>query len=327
MAARRRCRYDDLHAHTPFNGPFFVGPRMTEATSRRNGLFALHVAVLLFGFAGLFGKWLVLSPVLIVLARTAIAAATLALLAPRLHVARGRFEPRLLANGVVLALHWVTFFEAIRVSSVAIGLLGYASFPLFTLLLERTLLHEPWRAVDLAVTALVVAGLVLLVPAWNLHDPAVQGLAWGMVSALTFALLAVINRAYMRRRSAIDLAFWQNAAAAVCLLPFAAPALAATAVPGLRAVFLLLVLGVLCTAFAHTLFIASLRTVTAHTASVVAALEPVYGIAFAWQLLGETPQLATWIGAALLVTAAVLASRPPQARGAAGRSAKALDGR
>lgn len=283
--------------------------------SPRRALLALHVAVLLFGFAGLFGKWLALSPVLIVLARTTIAAVALALLAPRLRIERRRFEVRLVANGIVLAVHWVTFFEAIRVSSVAVGLLGYASFPLFTLLLERTLLRERWRTTDVLVTGLVLAGLVLLVPAWSWRDTVVQGLAWGIVSALTFALLAVINRAYVRRRSPLDLALWQNAIAALCLLPFAAPAIAASGAPGPRDLVLLLVLGILCTALAHTLFIASLRLVTAHTASVVAALEPVYGIALAWLLLQETPGVRTWIGAALLVAAAVLVGwRPPRVR-------------
>jgi len=80
-------------------------------------------------------------------------------------------------------------------------------------------------------------------------------------------------------------------------------------VPTARDVGLLLALGVLCTALSHTLFIASLRTVTAHTASVVAALEPVYGIALAFVLLGEVPSARTLVGGALIVGAAVIATR------------------
>ena len=101
---------------------------MTHAAA----LVALHVAVALFGFAGLFGKWLALSPVAIVLGRTAIAAVALGILRLRSDE-RAPFDVRLIANGVVLAVHWLTFFAAIQVSTVAVGLLGYASFPLFTL--------------------------------------------------------------------------------------------------------------------------------------------------------------------------------------------------
>jgi len=85
---------------------------MTNAAA----LVALHVAVALFGFAGLFGKWLALSPVAIVLGRTAIAAAALGIVRIR-SGKRAPFDVRLAANGVVLALHWVSFFAAIQAST------------------------------------------------------------------------------------------------------------------------------------------------------------------------------------------------------------------
>jgi len=72
---------------------------------------------------------------------------------------------------------------------------------------------------------------------------------------------------------------------------------------------LILLLGVLCTALAHALFIASLSRLSAHTASVVTALESVYGIVLAALLLGEIPDGRTCVGAALLVGAAIAASR------------------
>ena len=88
--------------------------------SRTAALVALHAAVLLFGFAGLFGKWLDLSPVAIVLGRTAIAAAALGILRLRAGE-RAPFDVRLVTNGALLALHWVSFFAAIQVSTVADG--------------------------------------------------------------------------------------------------------------------------------------------------------------------------------------------------------------
>ena len=276
-------------------------------TTRTGALLALHGAVLLFGLAGLFGKWLDLPPVLIVLGRTAVAAVALAALRAYRRSARLAFEPRLIGNGVLLALHWFAFFEAIRIANVAIGLLGYASFPLFVLVLERVLLGRRWAGREAATAALVTCGLALLVPEFALGNPVVQGLAWGLVSGLTFALLAVANRSWAAGRPATDIAFWQNFWAALALLPLAA---AAGSMPALgpSAIGLLLVLGLVCTAFAHTLFIAALHTVTAHTASVIAALEPVYGIVLALLLLGEIPGWRTVGGAVLIVGAAILAS-------------------
>jgi drug/metabolite transporter (DMT)-like permease len=145
----------------------------------------------------------------------------------------------------------------------------------------------------------------LLVPEFRIQDRVVQGLLWGVLSGLLFALLTVGNRALAPRRSASGVALWQNACAAACLLPgfVLDPVL-----PSARDVALLIVLGVVCTAFAHTLFIRSMRVLSAHTASIVAALEPVYGIVLAFALLGETPGWRTLLGAALIIGAALRAS-------------------
>ena len=251
-------------------------------------LIALHVAVLLFGFADLFGKWLVLSPVGIVLRRTAIAALALGILRLR-GGERPRFDVRLVANGIVLALHWLSFFAAIQVSTVAVGLLGFASFPLFTLIAERVFFARRLRRREGMTVLLVTAGLLLLVPEISLANPVVQGLGWGLLSGFTFALLAVMNRCWTASRTATDIAFWQNALAALVLLPLAWASPPAIGEVGAREIKLLIALGLVCTALAHSLFIGGLASVSAHTASVIAALEPVYGIALAFVLLGETP--------------------------------------
>ena len=280
-------------------------------------LIALHAAVALFGLAGLFGVWLAMAPVAIVLGRTSIAAVALA----GLVVARrspARPAAGLLANGAILALHWVAFFAAIRAAGVAVGLLGYASFPLWTLLLERWSGERRGGPGDWAVALLVVAGLVLTVPGFDAPDASLGGLAWGVVSGVTFAWLAVRNRRYAGTTPASSIALWQNASAALCLVPVVLLWPGAAAWPGPRDLVLLLVLGVACTALAHTLFVASLAVVSGHAASVVAALEPVYGIALAAWLLGERPTAGMLAGCALLVAAAVVASRGAGAAAEAG---------
>jgi drug/metabolite transporter (DMT)-like permease len=282
---------------------------VVSASQHLRALAALHLAVLLFGFAGLFGKWLPLPPATIVFGRAAVAAIALALLFPlagERGEAPGRFEWALAASGAVLALHWVAFFQAIQTASVAVGLLGFASFPLFVLLLEALLRQRRLRFVEWVTAALVTGGLLLVAPEFRWQNRILQGLLWGIVSGFTFALLAVANRALAARHSASSIAFWQNACAAACLLPLVA---VTAEVPDVRAVLLMVVLGVVCTALAHTLFIRSLRALSAHTASVVAALEPVYGIALALLLLGEMPPGRTLAGAVLIIGAAIYATR------------------
>lgn len=285
-----------------------AAPRLPHL-SPEGSIAACHAAVLLFGFAGLFGKWIPWEPAAIVLGRTAIAAAALAPFV-RWRMRGFRSPHRIaLGNGVILAVHWVAFFEAIQVSTVAIGLLGFASFPLFVPLLERAMLGLRITAGKLAGAGLVAFGLVLLVPEWSWRSDTVQGLAWGALAGFTFALLAVCTRKAAPDRSSSELALWQNAVAAALLLPvvLAQGGTGGTFDAGIAVK--LLMLGVVCTAVAHTLFAASLVHVPASVASVCAALEPVYGIALAAVLLGEVPDARTLAGAAVIVLAAVVASR------------------
>ena len=273
--------------------------------NRGAALLRLHAAVALFGAAALFGRWVDLPSTSLVLGRTAFAALALAVTTLGRRGHPGRPALALVVNGALLAVHWVAFFAAVQRASIAQALVGYASFPLFVVLFERA--HDG-RARRLAVSVLAVAGLVSSAPSLAPGDRQLQGLLLGILSGFAFAILVLRNRRLVAKIDPVTIAFWQNLAAALLLVPIA------LAVPGARAPSaadwaLLAVLGIVCTALAHTLFIASMQRVSAHTASVVAALEPVYGIALAAGLLAEIPSLRTLGGAALIVAAAVVASK------------------
>jgi drug/metabolite transporter (DMT)-like permease len=275
---------------------------LTSAAARAS----LHTAVALFGLAALFGKWIALPATTIVLGRTLIGAATLAIVIVLRRQPVGHPDRSTAINGAILALHWVSFFAAVQVSSVAVGLLGYATFPLFVLLLERRLFAGD--RLERATAALATLGLLALVPDFGWSSDVVHGLALGVLSAFTFALLAVRNRRLVARIAPSRIALWQNVFAAAFLAPIVALGSKAM-VPTTVDIALLVVLGVACTGLAHTLFIASMQRVSAHAASVIAALEPVYGIALAAMLLNEIPSARTLVGGVLIVAAAILASR------------------
>lgn len=266
-------------------------------------------AVALFGLAGVLGRMTGLSAPLITLGRVVFAGAALAIGAG---VARVALRPRsradlalLIGQGALLALHWTAFFQAIVVSNVAIGLLAFSTFPLFTVALEPLLLHRRPNALQLGAALLTLPGVALLTPTLDLRNGATQGVLWGLLAGATFALLSVVNRGLTRRYSSLTISLYQDGVAALVLLP----TLALTPTAGLftwRALGLLLALGLGCTALAHTLFIAGLRTVTAQLASLIGALEPVWGVLFAYLLLGELPTLRTLLGGALILSAVVI---------------------
>lgn len=277
--------------------------------SRGKALLALHLGALLFGLSGIFGKLALAAPIVIVFGRALFAVAVLALFSARGAAQARPNWPRCLAlsgAGLLLGGHWWSFFLAVKVAGVAVATLGFASFPAFTVLLEGVLFKERVSRGEWAVVVLVCAGLVLVTPHFDFASEATLGLAWAVLSGLLFALVSVSNRATTRGLQPAQAALWQNISILLCSLPLAWGLL-----PGVRALDWLWIalLGVLCTALAHSLFVASLRVLNARSASVVFALEPVYGIAFAWWLFHEQPSLRMLCGGALIVLATALSAR------------------
>lgn len=275
----------------------------------RIALIQVHASVFLFGISGLFGKLLDLSATVIVLGRTGFATLALGLaLALTRQSLRLRSVPDLLgmtALGALLAFHWVSFFYSIQLATVAIGLLTFSSFPVFVTLLEPLLFKTAWRWRDGAIALLVVLGVALVIPDYRLGSATTLGAAWGLLSGLSFALLQLLNKGYRQRYSALAIAFYQDLFACLSLL-IVVPA--ASLDLSSREWGLLLLLGVLCTAVAHTLFIESLAALRTQTASVISALEPVYGVVLAALLLGEVPGPRTLVGGGVIVGTTLWAS-------------------
>lgn len=282
------------------------GGRRSAHTS---GLLAINGAVLLFGLAGVLGKLSGLPAPAITLGRVVVAGTALLLVA-RIRGVPARPARRadgavLLGQGVLLALHWTSFFQAINVSNVAVGLLSFSSFPLFTVALEPLLLRQRASRLQALAACAILPGIYLLVPTFSLDNTVTAGVAWGLLAGATFALLSVVNRWLGRRYESVTISLYQDGIAALVLLPtlwfthvgpFLQP----------RVLLILLALGLLCTALAHTLFIEGMRGVTAQMASVIATLEPVWGILFAFLLLAEVPSLRTALGGAVILAATLI---------------------
>jgi drug/metabolite transporter (DMT)-like permease len=264
--------------------------------------------------AGLFGKWVSVGAMLLVFGRVAFATlalgAVLAAGRKRVLPYGGRAGWLLPVCGAVLAFHWAAFFHAIQVSTVAIGLLGYATAPIFAGFLEPWWFREPFSRRTLAASLITLAGIALIVPAWSGGDAIFVGTAWGIAAGLSFAVLSLLNRHLRVRYDSVTLAFYQDGAATLLVAPFL-PLFWSR--PGPTDLLLLALLGVVFTALAHGLFIQALKTVRARVATLVSNLEPVYGIALAALLLGEIPTPRTLAGGTLILLAvAWVTIRPEQ---------------
>lgn len=309
-----------------------------------SALAAAHGVAVLFGLTGILGALIRFDAVAITAGRAGFAAAALLVLAlaqrrPLLQGLGPRRAGIVLASGFLLAVHWITFFLAVKVGGVAVATLGFASFPAFIALLDVVLFRERIGRAEGTMLALVTLGLVLVTPSFDVGDQGTAGLLWGLASGLSFAGLAICNRRGNRGMDAIQVAFWQNLVVALLVLPLLGLSLAppqvarsqATSswVTGAAAIdwaswFWLAVLGVLCTGLAHTLFVKSLESLDARSAGMIIALEPVYAIACAWWLFGEEPSGRMLVGASLIILATVLLAMGHKASAARKRASEGM---
>ncbi|MGB6012830.1 MAG: DMT family transporter [Desulfobacterales bacterium] len=276
---------------------------------KRHGLLEIHIAVILFGLSGLFGKFLTLPPLVIVFGRTFFAALTLSIILAGFKIPFRVTSRRdffvLILLGVILAVHWITFFHSIQISTVAVGLLTFSTFPMFVTFMEPVFFKEKIRPFDILTAVSVVFGLLLVIPSFDFQNNITLGAFWGTLSGFTFAVLSILNRKYVATYPPILMVCCQNGMATLILLPFLffenwalRPA----------DYVLLPVLGIFCTALAHVLFIKSLVHIKTQLASITACLEPVYGIIFAFFLLGEIPDTRILLGGGIILGTIALAT-------------------
>lgn len=279
--------------------------------SRTQSLFAVHLVAVLFGFTGILGELITADALFITWGRAGFAVASLALfgrvlLTQPLHTLLGHGRWRvLLSSGVMLTIHWVTFFVSVKVGGIAIATLGFASFPAFITLIEWGLLREKVTRAEWVRLWLVSLGLLLITPSFDLSDVGTEGLLWGLLSGAGFGVLAVLNRRYLFEVNAFAVAGLQNCIVFLLLSPWVVGSLAPITINNW---FWVSVLGIVCTGLAHLLFVSSLRQLPARTAGLVVALEPIYAIAFAWWLFNQVPGPRMLLGAAVVILTILSAS-------------------
>ncbi len=279
----------------------------------KQALVELHVAVLLIGMMGLFAKFIDSPSIIIVLGRVFFAAVTMWVVfliqKERIRLASSKEYLFFLLQGILYAIHGIAFFQAIKVSSVAIGLLGFATFPVFVTFLEPVFFKERILLRDVISASVVFLGLILIIPEFNFSNSSFQGVLLGILAAGLIALIIIMNRKYVQNHSSQVITFYQNAIAAVFLLPVL------VFVPltlDMKDVALLVLLGSVFTALTWFLFFRSLRYIKAQTASIVSSLEPVYGIIYAYLLLNEVPGLRLIAGGAIILAVSLYVTLNPK---------------
>ncbi len=244
--------------------------------------------------------------------RLALAAATLGLAAVLLSrtdaLRPGDRLPALVVLGVMQGAHWLLFFEAVKLGSVALAVLTFYTAPLVLAVLAPAVLPERLSRVALAALVPGAAGIVLVALGSGEEGGSASGwaIAAGLGSAVTYAVLVILSkRLLLGMVEPLTVAFWDCFVGAVAVAP--ALLAAGRVLPqGGREWGAVLLLGVVFTGLSTLAYTALLRYVTAQAAGILTFLEPVAAVLLAWALLDEQVGAATLAGGVLVVLAGAI---------------------
>lgn len=269
----------------------------------------LHVIIFIWGFTGILGELISLDAIHIVWYRVIIAFLALLLAMPLLktsfRITSSRRLLHIMGVGVLVCLHWVTFYQSIQLSTASLGILCLSTTTLHVSWLEPLVMKRPFVPLEFGLSLIVVGGLYFVSGDFNAKE--YEALAYGLCSALLAAAFAVFNAKLAVETSPIQITLYEMLSAFVFLSvvmwisgDFTAEALRLT----MSDFLWLLFLGIVCTSFAFLATIYIVRFLGAFTVSLSINLEPVYTIILAIFILHENEVLSGrfYVGSAVIIS-------------------------
>ncbi|WP_028375743.1 DMT family transporter [Leeuwenhoekiella sp. MAR_2009_132] len=268
----------------------------------------LNLAMLLVSTSGVLGRAVTMSPVVTIGWRALLAAGFLFLFLRWKKINLKIYKEdrvQVLLGGILMGIHWVAYFKALQLSNVAIGMLTIFTYPALTSIFEPLILRLPFQKIHFFLGLLVLAGIAFLIPDLDFENEYTQAVAFGIGSALAYALRNILMKKQVSKYHGSLLMWYQVVIVGIILIPLSFQTSAEALQDNL---FFILALALLTTAIGHTLFLLTFRYFSITTASIISSVQPVYGILLGVLLLGEVPKLATIFGGLLILSAVVIES-------------------
>ncbi|MCM5664190.1 DMT family transporter [Galbibacter mesophilus] len=282
---------------------------MGEKKFQLKHVLELNLAVLLISTSGVLGRYINLPAEQIIFLRAFLAVFLLYFycrykkLSFKIHGKKDLWI--ILACGVFFGIHWVTYFFALKLSSVAIGMLSIYTYPVITSFLEPLVLKTKFQKAHLALGVLVLTGVYFLVPEVSFENQHFIAVLFGVTSAFFYALRNILMKPKVESYHGSVLMLYQLVIITFMLSPVMFNAsFTAISRQWMPIVFLALV----TTSIGHTLLLMSFRNFSATTASIMSSVQPIYGILMGMLFLGEFPAWHTIIGGVLILSAVVIES-------------------
>lgn len=274
-----------------------------------NHLLQLALATLLISTSGALGKFIDLPTPVIIWWRCILGALFLYAFCRykkfSLKINSKKDIPTIVLSTLFLGAHWITYFYALKLSNVALGMLSIFTFPVITAMLEPLFAKTKLDSIHIILGLMVILGIYILAPEFDFENSHVKGILFGVFSAICYSLRNLILKRHVKQYNGTVLMLHQIAILSVILLPF----VFTMGTSNITTQFpYVIMLALLTTAIGHSLFINSFKHFSVSTASIINSVQPIFGIIIAVIFLNEVPTINTFFGGSLILATVIIES-------------------
>ncbi len=269
----------------------------------------LSFATFLISSAGVLGKYIDMPTAVIIWWRAVLALIFLFFFCKiqniSLKLKSSKDKTTILVSAILLGVHWITYFYSIKISNVSIGMLSLYTFPAITSILEPIINKTKFNKIHIILAIIVVIGIYILAPEFNIENSDFKGILWGLVSAVAFSIRNIILKKGATGYNGVAVMLYQLLVVTILLIPV----IFLFDTSNIKTQYpYIIILALFATAIGHSLFIKSLKHFTASSASIILSTQPIFGIILAFIFLNEIPLPNTYIGGTLIISTVIIES-------------------
>lgn len=277
--------------------------------SHIKNILLLLLATVFISTSGVLGKYINMSPEVIIWFRSIFSGAFLFIYCKSkkvdLQIKQRKDLFPFVISAFLMAVHWVTYFYALKLSNVALGMLSIYTFPVIIAFLEPLFIKTKFNPIHIFLGLLVLTGLYILTPEFSLENSDLKGILLGVFSAFAYAIRILILKQHIGAYNGSMLMFYQTLIISILLLPIL---FFGDFSNFLNQLPYLILLALITTAIGHTMLVHSLKHFSASTASIISSVQPISGIVIAYFIMREIPNNATYIGGSLILLTVIIES-------------------
>lgn len=271
----------------------------------------LNIALIIIGTAAPLGNYISLLPVLTIWNRCFFAFIAIAVFI-KLKGIDLKFNYKKDGYSFVLCAflqggHWITYFYALQLAGAGLGVISLFTYPIFTTLLEPLIRKTVFNPKHLFLGLLVILGLYILTPEFNIGNQTTLGIMFGIISAIFYATRNILMTTHSNNYNASMLMFYQNAIIVILLIPVMF-FIDINVQEYTSQLPYLIFLGMITTAIGHTYLVNNFKYFSATSVSLLSCIQPVYVSIMAFLFLNEIPTISTLVGGSIILSAVILES-------------------